>query len=521
MRMSEAEEYSAVSSKVMHIQTGVQGDVFPGILLVGGEGKQGHEEADFMGNIDHIPSTQQHRMSAAPSTSSSSSDNPAPVPTSPIISSEVETIVSGVDLTFASSMAGADVSPFFSERSTHTNSNLHRSPTVQRTTVQRTDNRDIDSSANKDVHVHMSELTSSSIQEVAPPIELFGELCVEEVKEVDVEKVRKEKHNEQELPRVDIQERSTVVGSIAILDTPNEYPFTDDRTKAGEMAFHERRDGWKMLQDHEGQVERGVETLEDHLGQEERGIGSNIAEQHGDISSAALFVPFGSMKNGGENEEDEMSKEESFSLLNPMHSPDPSKVEDVKNSMLSASSSAMQRPIWVQYTTTEGWPYYYNFDTGESSWEPPVDYTPVDYTASEFDQEHSHEQEAAYTSSYEYISECGRNTAEAPLTSPSTEYRNNSIVFDSHLLSSESKVSTPSSDVSKVHGTIDTVTSKGQSALHVTAASCLLDGLLLLLKSGASDANLRDADDKTPLHVLTEARSTTCTTNLNSNNYLI
>jgi ankyrin repeat protein len=52
-------------------------------------------------------------------------------------------------------------------------------------------------------------------------------------------------------------------------------------------------------------------------------------------------------------------------------------------------------------------------------------------------------------------------------------------------------VDRPSTVLSGSVGQVDQVTSQGQSALHVTATSCSVEGLLLLLRSGASDANQR------------------------------
>ena len=61
-------------------------------------------------------------------------------------------------------------------------------------------------------------------------------------------------------------------------------------------------------------------------------------------------------------------------------------------------------------------------------------------------------------------------------------------------------------DKTRHESSVDRVTSQGQSALHVTAAACMLEGVLLLLRAGGASSQ-RDTESRTPLHLVCLASS--------------
>ncbi len=213
-----------------------------------------------------------------------------------------------------------------------------------------------------------------------------------------------------------------------------------------------------------------------------------------------------------------------------------------ENSANRSTDTNMNRKMdtstpWTQYFTPEGWPYYYNSKTGESSWEAPTQAANANdddndsrqavlnegreflKSSRQEDNDHNNDEEPTVEFSDVYRSSVSKHHDDNKDDDDDDDDNNHDVISEvikanivendhkSPLATNVQILPSSSSSSSAAAATVDQVTSGGQSALHVTATTANVNALTLLLQSGASSANQRDAYDKTALHVLAENAS--------------
>ena len=157
---------------------------------------------------------------------------------------------------------------------------------------------------------------------------------------------------------------------------------------------------------------------------------------------------------------------------------------------------------WTEYYSDEGWPYYYNSNTGESSWEAPEYFNTTHeakdaacQSTSKFvhdDYNHGQErQQEQYQQNYDqkYLQEGVKD-----YYSQDQEHMSSSSNLQSLSHSQSSR--TPSQSSNRQHQTLQ------QSPLHAACETTMESSLQLLLQAGAFAADELDANGRTPLLLL-------------------
>ena len=122
---------------------------------------------------------------------------------------------------------------------------------------------------------------------------------------------------------------------------------------------------------------------------------------------------------------------------------------------------------WVKYFNDDNYPYYLNSVTGESSWDPPVEYSDAD--------------------------NFGDESKFSPIATPTTTPTPTPTPTTTNL--------TPTPIHTHTHTNLNQTNLSSQTPLHIVSSRCTLPGIKLLLSNGASP-NALDSNEQTPLHTL-------------------
>mmetsp|Transcript_268 Transcript_268/g.487 ORF Transcript_268/g.487 Transcript_268/m.487 type:complete len:1250 (+) Transcript_268:36-3785(+) len=167
---------------------------------------------------------------------------------------------------------------------------------------------------------------------------------------------------------------------------------------------------------------------------------------------------------------------------------------------------------WVEYTSEEGWPYYYNEFTGESTWTKPAELKASD----DEDIAAEHEVEDINEAANEQLEESDvpEGYIESSQSGPRDVQTVNFNIYDDSSRLSPCSSSVDSGKSISTHSVLSGAMSSslveqrnrsGQSVLHISAEAGNDEALQLLLSNGA-DANTLDGHGASPLQLVCQRK---------------